>query len=104
MNAENTEWTRTSLSIDPAILEIGKTNAARRGFRHSFSAYVSWLIERDRHGAVEGGRLDAPQKNEPAPSASKAPKNTVRDMARRAAAKAKAAADARASSAQPRVR
>jgi hypothetical protein len=34
-------------------MAIAKRNAARRGFKHSFSAYMSWLVERDDAGEVQ---------------------------------------------------
>jgi len=37
-----------SLSIEPPTLKLGKSLARKRGFKNSFSAYVSWLIEQDR--------------------------------------------------------
>lgn len=43
---------RTSITLDKEVAEIGKRNAEKRGFGHSFSAYVSWLIIRDSRGAV----------------------------------------------------
>ena len=41
---------RKSISIPDDVLEIGLRNAERRGHKNSFSAYVSWLIERDELG------------------------------------------------------
>ena len=43
---------RTSITLDKEVADIGKRNAEKRGFGHSFSAYVSWLIIRDARGAV----------------------------------------------------
>lgn len=43
---------RTSITLDKEVAEIGKRNAEKRGFGHSFSAYMSWLIIRDSRGAV----------------------------------------------------
>lgn len=43
---------RTSITLDRGVAEIGKRNAEKRGFGHSFSAYVSWLVIRDSKGAV----------------------------------------------------
>ncbi|MBX7157976.1 MAG: hypothetical protein K1X66_06285 [Verrucomicrobiae bacterium] len=43
---------RTSITLDKEVAEIGKRNAEKRGFGHSFSAYVSWLVIRDAKGAV----------------------------------------------------
>lgn len=43
---------RTSITLDKEVAEIGKRNAEKRGFGHSFSAYISWLIIRDSRGAV----------------------------------------------------
>jgi hypothetical protein len=43
---------RKSISIPEELMEAAMANAARRGFKQSFSAYISWLIERDAAGAV----------------------------------------------------
>ena len=43
---------RKSITIPDDVLAIGLRNAARRGHQNSFSAYLSWLIERDDAGAV----------------------------------------------------
>jgi len=43
---------RTSITLTPRVYEAGLEIAAQRGFRHSFSAYVAWLIERDAQGGV----------------------------------------------------
>jgi hypothetical protein len=34
-------------------MATGLRNAEKRGFKHSFSAYVTWLIERDAAGNVQ---------------------------------------------------
>ena len=40
-------------------MATGKRNAAARGFAHSFSSYIAWLIDRDAAGAIARERLDA---------------------------------------------
>ena len=49
---------RTSISLLPDIMRKGIANAQSRGFGHSFSAYLAWLITRDTEGGVT--REDAP--------------------------------------------
>lgn len=39
--------TKTSISLDPDLVIRAKKVAAKRGFRHSFSAYLAKLIEDD---------------------------------------------------------
>ena len=55
---------RTSLTLPLDVADYGYKQAAARGFRNSFSAYVAWLIERDN--AVAGSpKLDKPLKVAP---------------------------------------
>ncbi|MEZ5406283.1 MAG: hypothetical protein R3F23_09040 [Verrucomicrobiia bacterium] len=51
---------RTSITLDKEVAEIGKRNAEKRGFGHSFSAYVSWLVIRDAKGAVSREEIADP--------------------------------------------
>lgn len=43
---------RKTISLTQPIYEQALKNAERRGFRHSFSAYLAWLITRDTDGDV----------------------------------------------------
>lgn len=43
----NRRMKAVGLSIDPAMFEQAKLKAEKLGFRHSFSAYVQQLIQRD---------------------------------------------------------
>ena len=52
-----------SVSIDPEILETGLQRAKELGFRHSFSAYVTHLIEKDQSRLFDptsARNIDAP--------------------------------------------
>jgi hypothetical protein len=44
---------RKTVSMPKEVFEAGESNAKRRGFKNSFSAYVAWLIERDHEGGVQ---------------------------------------------------
>ena len=39
---------RLTISLPPEVHKDGKRKAKKRGFRHSFSAYIAKLIEDDR--------------------------------------------------------
>lgn len=43
-----------SISLDPTLLEQAKKRAAIYGFKHSFSAYIAFLINEDLDSEVEG--------------------------------------------------
>ena len=58
---------RTSITLDKEVAEIGKRNAEKRGFGHSFSAYVRWLIIRDSRGAVLREDIAEAKPNYPTP-------------------------------------
>lgn len=50
-----------SISLEPDVLEQGTEMARRRGFRNSFSAYVSWLIEEDKRSSEDHGPQEPPK-------------------------------------------
>lgn len=39
---------KTSISLKPELVDWAEVRAAELGFENSFSAYVAWLIQRDR--------------------------------------------------------
>ena len=43
---------RTTITLEDRIAEAGKDLAKLRGFQHSFSAYLAWLIDRDDSDGV----------------------------------------------------
>lgn len=43
-----------SISLDPTLLEQAKKRAALYGFKHSFSAYIAFLINEDLDSEVDG--------------------------------------------------
>ncbi|HMJ06892.1 MAG TPA: hypothetical protein VK474_11600 [Chthoniobacterales bacterium] len=48
---------RKTISLAPDIYAKALAIAKRRGFAKSFSAYMSWLIERDSEGQVKSEML-----------------------------------------------
>ena len=68
---------RTSITLEDASYDAGLKIAAKRGFRQSFSAYVSWLITRDAEGGVSrevllpGGLPKAAKQSKPPKPVSK---------------------------------
>lgn len=45
-------YRRTSLSFDQETYDLALENARRRGHQKSLSAYIAWLIEQDKDGAL----------------------------------------------------
>lgn len=66
---------RTSITLDDPLYDAGLQLAAKRGFRQSFSAYVSWLIGRDAEGGVS--REVLPQANPTKAAVKSKPAKTV---------------------------
>jgi len=61
-------------------MDVGLTNAARRGFKQSFSAYVSWLIERDAAGDVSRENTVAETSTTPTAPTTKPVKYTAQKL------------------------